>query len=90
MRVPAIRALSVGAKIAGTPLARVLTGAPSEWKMRNRVAALVSANPSIWRDGHCVRAAGRPERDPAARQVPGDSDGPQGEAPVPASQSACQ
>jgi hypothetical protein len=42
-------------------LPRVLTGAPSEWKMRNRVAALVSANPSICRDGHRVLAVGRPD-----------------------------
>jgi hypothetical protein len=42
-------------------LLRVLTGAPSEWKVRRRVAALVSANPSICRDGHRVLAAGRPD-----------------------------
>jgi hypothetical protein len=40
-----------------SPLLRVLTGAPSEWKMRSRVAALVSADPSICRDGHRVLAA---------------------------------
>jgi transposase len=42
-------------------LLRVLTGAPSEWKMRNRVAALVSSDLSIWRDGHRVLAVGRPD-----------------------------
>jgi transposase InsO family protein len=43
------------------PLLRVLTGAPSERKMRSRVAAVVSANPSICRDGHRVLAVGRPD-----------------------------
>jgi hypothetical protein len=54
--------MAVGIRVIfGAPPPCVLTGAPSEWKMRNRVAALVSANPSICRDGHCVLAAGRPD-----------------------------
>jgi len=56
-----LRALGLAEHPSFTAFHRVLTGAPSERKMRNRVAALVSANPSICRDGHRVLAAGRPD-----------------------------
>ena len=66
-----------------------LTGALSgcrvlSWRLGYHLAARVPAVTA--QEARRLTAHKRP----AARQVPGDQDGPQGEAPVLASRSACQ
>ncbi len=66
-----------------------LTGAPWGWRVRSCVAAEhPPARAPVVTARFACRSTARVR--PAARQVPGDTDGPQGEAPVLASQSACQ
>jgi len=67
----------------------LLTGAPLgcrvlSWRLGHHLAARAPA--VMAKEARRLTARMRP----AARQVPGDQDGPQGEAPVLASQSACQ
>ncbi len=66
-----------------------LTGAPSVCRVLSRRLGyhLAARSPAVTaKQARRLTARIRP----AARQVPGDQDGPQGEAPVLAGQSACQ
>jgi transposase len=60
-REPLLDASAAIEKVVLATLLRVLTGAPSGWRATKPCSGVVSANPSICRDGRHVLAVGRPD-----------------------------